>query len=104
MNMILQESFDYNHTAFLTGGKDLFGYLRLRVSNVELMIICWLKRAASNGASSRASFEAKYSFAIEGQDGWDRLRLFENEIKSRAVQEYIIPSLLAKSKADQLSR
>lgn len=38
MNVIPQESFDYNHTAFLTGGKDFFGYLRLRVSKVELMI------------------------------------------------------------------
>ncbi|KAI0839133.1 heterokaryon incompatibility protein-domain-containing protein [Hypoxylon sp. FL0890] len=93
MNAIPQESFDYNHFAFLTGGKDFFGYLRLRVSNVELMIMCWLKRPVSKGDSPRAPLEAKYSFVVEGEDGWDRIRLFENEIKNRAVHDGIIPSL-----------
>ncbi|KAI1455884.1 hypothetical protein F4805DRAFT_257528 [Annulohypoxylon moriforme] len=99
MNVIPQESFDYNATAFLTGPahrRKFFGYMRLHVNGLELIILCWIKSTGGQGDGPISPPEAQYSFAIEGEDGWDRFKtmLLEKEITNRAVQEGIIPSLL----------
>ncbi|KAI0895531.1 hypothetical protein F4806DRAFT_502967 [Annulohypoxylon nitens] len=73
-----------------------FGYIRLHVNGLELITVCWLKTPAGKGDSPPEPPSAHCGFAIEGEDGWDRLKimLLVKAIANRAVQEGIVPSLL----------
>lgn len=66
------------------------------MNGLELITVCWLKTPAGKGDSPPEPPSAHCGFAIEGEDGWDRLKimLLVKAIANRAVQEGIVPSLL----------
>ncbi|KAI0853380.1 HET-domain-containing protein [Daldinia vernicosa] len=95
VKVIPQESFDYSLNAFLTGGKKFFGYLRLNVGGVDVVVVCWLRMYLSKYSTTMTP-DVRYGFAIEGKDGWDRLKTMglETEITNHAGQDGTILSLL----------
>ncbi|KAI1384127.1 heterokaryon incompatibility protein-domain-containing protein [Hypoxylon trugodes] len=103
MHVVPQESFDYTNMAFLTGGKKFFGYLRVRVSDIELVIICWFGSLDREGISI---LTPSYTYALEGDGGWDifKIRRLEAEITNHAVQDETIPSLLPTPKLNSSHR
>ncbi|KAI1465527.1 heterokaryon incompatibility protein-domain-containing protein [Daldinia caldariorum] len=94
VKVIPQESFDYSLNAFITGGEKFFGYLRLSVGGVEVVVVCWLRMHPSK-YSTTTSPDVKYGFAVEGKDGWDRLKTMrlETEIANHAGQDGTVLSL-----------